>query len=80
MNRVVMSARETLSAEGQAVFDEIMSSRGKVDEAFQVLTTGPGAAPANRAPGFIRALWFWPDCCSQGVHHSRYRAPHGIGV
>ena len=41
MNRVMMSAREALSEEGQAVYDEIMASRGKVDEAFQVLLPAP---------------------------------------
>ena len=41
MNRVTMSSREELSEEGQAVYDEIMGSRGKVDEAFQVLLPAP---------------------------------------
>ena len=41
MNRVVMRSREELSEEGRAVYDEIMVSRGKVDEAFQVLLPTP---------------------------------------
>ena len=41
MSRVTMSSREALSEEGQAVYDEIMITRGKVDEAFQVLLPAP---------------------------------------
>jgi len=36
-----MRSRVGLSDEGQAVYDEIMASRGKVDEAFQVLLPTP---------------------------------------
>jgi 4-carboxymuconolactone decarboxylase len=37
MSRVPVRSREELSTEGCAVYDEIMATRGKVDEAFQVL-------------------------------------------
>jgi 4-carboxymuconolactone decarboxylase len=36
-----MRSREALNEEGQAVYDEIMASRGKVDEAFQALLPAP---------------------------------------
>jgi 4-carboxymuconolactone decarboxylase len=41
VSRVTISSREALSEEGQAVYDEIMITRGKVDEAFQVLLPAP---------------------------------------
>lgn len=37
MSRVVIHTREGLGDDGKIVYDEIMASRGKVDEAFQVL-------------------------------------------
>ena len=41
MNRIPLRSREQLDEVGRAVFDEIMKSRGKVDEAFQVLLPTP---------------------------------------
>jgi 4-carboxymuconolactone decarboxylase len=41
MNRISLRSRDQLDEVGRAVFDEIMKSRGKVDEAFQVLLPTP---------------------------------------
>jgi 4-carboxymuconolactone decarboxylase len=41
MNRIKISSKEQLDEVGRAVFDDIMKSRGKVDEAFQVLLPTP---------------------------------------
>lgn len=41
MNRVPMRSKADLNEAGRAVFDEIMASRGRVDEAFQTLLPAP---------------------------------------
>src|ERR1035441_4732312 len=41
MSRISLRSREQLDEVGRAVLDEIMATRGKVDEAFQVLLPTP---------------------------------------